>query len=995
MIRFWKKPIEFVAIILACSIGPRAYSAVTVSQIGLDTIYDIVIDGVEFKAQNIGGKEFAAAKFKGVDTLAAVRYSLGQPELPVVRLVVDGDVRVEAVPSFTNGFVSNKLPLSPSQVSWSKNSKYPPPVSYDAAAYAAGYKSGVKSFEVVSSGSYRGVPRQVVTLNALRYSPATGEYQLQTRYKVTVHSSPKTETAQPMLALIIGGKFAESDALRRLVEIKKSQGFNIRKIVVGANGISSAQSIRDALRALYAENVNLRYAVIVGDIDDVPAHRSEHISGVTDHFYRAIDTTDYESDINAPDIGVGRISVSNESELNIVVEKIKRYSEGRSLIAKNNAPGDDWMRHPAFITTHDRYQVAEATHNAVIAKHFEPRGYSRVFPDTQGKGGDKLYPISLGATARQIVSHMAQGRFIINFSGHGSYSGWEDVTTADVRSLSDPNALPWVLSNSCITGDFRQEPVFAETWLRHPSGAIVFWGSLDSSYWDEDDILEKAAYEAVFGTGIRDFDSIHQTALGEVWRHYGGENRSKYYRETYVTFGDPSLEVRLDRAKEPEIEGPVAVVMGEQSVQWKLTADGQPVAGAHVTLTRASDGRMTSSRTNSDGEVELNLDVFGPVMEPLTLTVYGADLRGLVREIVMVAPNQPYLGVSELKINGRSEGVHVGELAQLAGAVENLGSVRTSGGRLMIKEITGPAQIVGRETVVDALASRERRSLNPGLSFRVNAEARLDETIRVTFFWETAEGQTAEFVKSWKLIRAGLSVAGIDYGDETVEGVGAQGAVYVTLKNIGTETIRAAELSAAAGLCTSEVKGALRVDELAPGATLRVAMPLMVVTNGSCADGQQGRFAIQGTYASVAGRVSLVAEASYLVGVVLSEVERFEGLDLRIPDGDGSSLIKTIQMTDSGSIKDISLYFKLRHTFVGDLEIRLVSPSGKSISLRDHTGGAADDLEQRFGRGGAPVKELEELAGTEMRGEWQLIIKDTMAQDTGVLEAVELAIRHW
>jgi subtilisin-like proprotein convertase family protein len=80
---------------------------------------------------------------------------------------------------------------------------------------------------------------------------------------------------------------------------------------------------------------------------------------------------------------------------------------------------------------------------------------------------------------------------------------------------------------------------------------------------------------------------------------------------------------------------------------------------------------------------------------------------------------------------------------------------------------------------------------------------------------------------------------------------------------------------------------------------------------------------------------------------------------------------------------------------VGDLEIRLISPSGKSITLRDHIGGAADDLEQRFGRGGASVKELEDLARTDMRGEWQLVIKDTMAQDAGVLEVVELAIRHW
>ena len=194
--------------------------------------------------------------------------------------------------------------------------------------------------------------------------------------------------------------------------------------------------------------------------------------------------------------------------------KIARYTDGRF-------GADRWMQHPAFITTHDRWQVAEATHNSVIAKHLAPRSYDRVFPDASEKGGDKLYPISLNATDAQIVDHMKQGRFIINFSGHGSHTGWEDVTTQDVLSMNDPNALPWVISNACITGDFREEPVFAETWQRHPSGAITFWGSMDSSYWDEDDILEKAMYDAVFELGKRPFDSIHQYALGEVWRHYG------------------------------------------------------------------------------------------------------------------------------------------------------------------------------------------------------------------------------------------------------------------------------------------------------------------------------------------------------------------------------------------------------------------------------------------------------------------------------------------
>ena len=509
------------------------------------TNYVVHLDGVDFQPVMLEGNQFVTAKLVGAERFGAIRYDIGRPELPVVRFLVDGDVSVEVPSAEIEGSLQNKAPIRPSQPSWSKSQKNSPKLVYDRSYYANSAIADVAAYEIETVGSFRGVPRRMVTLNALRYNAATGAYRLTTDYKVTVKSRPVKTSDQLTMAIISGAQFADSPALARLVEMKKSQGYNVKKLSVGTDVDSSPVAIREALRSIYLQEANLRFAVLVGDVEDVPSYESEIIYGVTDHYYRAIDLPDYEADINGPDIGVGRLSVNTESQLEALVHKIEKYGKLAAASKLQDHDAESWKIHPAFIATHDRYQVAEATHNAVIAQHFAPRGYLSAFPNASEKGGDKLYPISLSATKRQIVSHMADGRFIINFSGHGSYTGWEDVTTADVLSFTHPTALPWVLSNACITGDFREEQVFGETWLRHPNGAIVFWGSMDSSYWDEDDILERAAYGAVFTDGIRSFDLIHQAALAEVWRYYGGANRSKYYRETYVTFGDPSLELRL------------------------------------------------------------------------------------------------------------------------------------------------------------------------------------------------------------------------------------------------------------------------------------------------------------------------------------------------------------------------------------------------------------------------------------------------------------------
>ncbi|MCX6124268.1 MAG: C25 family cysteine peptidase, partial [Proteobacteria bacterium] len=960
------------------------------------TTYDFNVEDVIFKTKEIGGKKFSEARLTGIEGYEGVEYELGAPELPVVRLLVVGDVSVKGLSDFQNQSEQIPFALKPSQPSWSKSLKVQPPVTYNVAAYKSNSLLGVEPFSVVDAGSVRGNGQKLVTLRPFAYNPVEGSYSLRRHFTVSVRApAVKSEDVDvaPTIAFVLGAKFASSPKVQELEQSKLQQGFRVKRIVIGQDGVSTDVELRAALQALLKDQANnLRYAILIGDSGDVPSHVATSISGVTDHFYRAIDTNDYDSDISGPDIGVGRLSVNTEAQLVTVVDKILRYQQG-------TFGRTDWFNHPAFVTTHDRWQVAEATHNEVITRFFGPKGYDRDFPDALEKGGDKLYPISLHATPAQIVRHMSAGRTIINYSGHGSNVGWEDVTTANVNEMMDTDSLPYVLSNACITGDFRKEPVFAETWQRAPHGAIAFFGSMDSSYWDEDDILEKTLYTGMFTQGIRAFDLLHQNALSGVWKFYAGAGKSKYYWETYVTFGDPSLEFRPTRPESVTVDGFDSVIMGSaESPVRVINAAGEGVPNIHVTLFRAADGISVTGVTDATGTAKLRTGSFAGDVSELSLTVYGDSIETISRQVPVIVPNRTFFGFSNWRVNGRqAAGVHPGETVQLSGVVENYGLIASRGGTVRLEGVVGPA-IAGRtQANVPSLASRERHSIGEGLTFVVTSGAMNGESIRANLRWTTQEGESGVLAVVIPVLRADLSLVALDYGSHDSEGVDGSGDVYITIKNTGNDTMKNGTLSGAPGACTAAVAGNPFIKNLAPGQSLRLESPFHVSTNASnsCANGSTGSFTFQGSYEGLAMTVPLrTSEVSYLVGALKIVHEHVEGMGLGIPDN-APGVEKIISVPEAGRLRDISVAIKVQHPYVGDLTITLVTPSGQSIALRTREGGAGHDLEVRWGRDGENLEALRALAGQEVQGDWKLIIKDTASSDVGTWSDFDFVLRHW
>jgi subtilisin family serine protease/subtilisin-like proprotein convertase family protein len=108
---------------------------------------------------------------------------------------------------------------------------------------------------------------------------------------------------------------------------------------------------------------------------------------------------------------------------------------------------------------------------------------------------------------------------------------------------------------------------------------------------------------------------------------------------------------------------------------------------------------------------------------------------------------------------------------------------------------------------------------------------------------------------------------------------------------------------------------------------------------------------------------------------------------LAIPDRD-AAVSNIIEFMESGSIVDLRVTIDIRHTYIGDLQVELVSPAGRSVTLHNHDGGSSDDLRKTYSTASLPA--LKAFLGTPLTGKWQLRVTDSWALDTGTLDAWRL-----
>ena len=368
------------------------------------------------------------------------------------------------------------------------------------------------------------------------------------------------------------------------------------------------------------------YVLLVGDVGYIPTFYGSSSSTETDLPYSDMEGSYF------PELELGRFSVSSTTEVTAIVDKVLDYE--RTHLATLN-----WFTEAVFMASYDNWRVSEGTHNYVISTYLEPNRYTC----------HKIYA-RLGGGTSDITSNINAGRAIANYSGHGNRTSWSNpgFSKSNIDNLSNADKYPFVISNACLTSDLGYSECFGEHWVNVANkGGIAHWGSSNYTYWDEDDILEKRMYRAIFEDELFTFAGFTNQAKWYHYQYWDGAGLSRYYYECYILLGDPSLMLPTAIPAALTVDHPATVLLGPSDVTVTVTHEGSPVEDALICAMQ-EEGIHQAGYTNGSGQAVLSIS---PVTsDTILVTVTAHNFQPYQGTMVPVS-GAPPAAVTDLQVN--------------------------------------------------------------------------------------------------------------------------------------------------------------------------------------------------------------------------------------------------------------------------------------------------------------------------------------------------------
>jgi len=112
--------------------------------------------------------------------------------------------------------------------------------------------------------------------------------------------------------------------------------------------------------------------------------------------------------------------------------------------------------------------------------------------------------------------------------------------------------------------------------------------------------------------------------------------------------------------------------------------------------------------------------------------------------------------------------------------------------------------------------------------------------------------------------------------------------------------------------------------------------------------------------------------------------------DKSIPDNNDRGIKDKIICADDFIIDSVSVRIDIVHSYIGDLQVTLQSPSGTTVKVHDRAGGSANDLHVEYDMNSHPG--LFAFNDESAQGEWMLLVQDLASADRGRLVSWALQI---
>jgi hypothetical protein len=498
--------------------------------------------------------------------------------------------------------------IYPVQQPWSKNLRLEDrPFTIDSKYYQSTGNINGPFIKISEPFIIAGVKGVIITVCPFAYNPSTNQLMVTKKgsFKIQLKSEPAMSFAPsksfnefydamflnyvPSKAtgtgryLIITAPEFES-GLTPLVNEKTGLGYIVSVVNTGVTGTTNA-AIKTYLQNLY-NNTSTRpeFVLLVGDVDKIPewvgtGEGTPH----TDLNYSCLEGSDPFADVF-----LGRFPIQNTTQLSNMITKTLYMENAINSLPKKNV----------FCASSDNWAITEGTHNFCIDSFFVPSVYTNI----------KLYCHTYSATTQQLSDALNANQTFAIYSGHGSETSWADgppLNQSQVNALTN-TVFPYTYAFSCLTGSYYiSTECFSETWVRGQKGAVVYWGSSVESYWDEDDILQKRTFRAVFVENLKKTSPSFVLGKYLLAQYYGSITPTvQRYMEMYNCMGDPSIYMKaygpaIAHTPLPNTEN----LTGPYVVNCIVTSEGLPIIPAQTKLfwTRGTTFTDSIVMTNTSG----------------------------------------------------------------------------------------------------------------------------------------------------------------------------------------------------------------------------------------------------------------------------------------------------------------------------------------------------------------------------------------------------------
>ena len=561
--------------------------------------------------------------------MAGATYSerIGAPELPVIRTIIEipqGAVpSLEVMPDEIDTFYLDDYSLPeliyPHQPPVPKIADYEAKFVFDEDVYSS--QSPVFDFdaEIVDISQARDHRIALVEIHPVNYVPAAGKVMIirsgkvvlktpaadikETRYEKIRHRSPYyDQIIEPYILnasfyremwvvpveieMIVVADASYTSQLEDFVHWKKRKGYDVDLKTASELG-GTTTGIKNYIQNKY-DSDDVDFVVLVGDVGSIPAFTGGSSGSSSDNPYSELSGSDY-----IPDCFVGRMSLASAAQVSELA--------GRTVVYEHFGfgSGTSWTLGVCLPASDDGsfHTLAENTQRYVASTHFGPYGYTRI---------DTIWAY-YGGTGSDVISSINAGVMLVDYTGHGYNAGWGGpaVSQDDVRNLTNQGKYPMVISNACLTGTFGEySECFMETWIRQTDkGAIASLGASNSSYWDEDDEMERRMIDSVFVSEWMFTAGMRLKGLMGVYHSY--YSSSEYYFDMYNLLGDPSVALWWGVPQNLSASYPSTATPGNGSISINITTGGTPLENALVCIT--DDGDIHSAAyTDPSGNVMLS-----------------------------------------------------------------------------------------------------------------------------------------------------------------------------------------------------------------------------------------------------------------------------------------------------------------------------------------------------------------------------------------------------